>query len=52
MSLSDQRAAILEEKQEDFVSYTPLDRGILYIKCSKKKITLKPIYFWYILSNN
>lgn len=32
-SLSDQRSAILEEKQEDFVSYTPLDRGIdiLYI---------------------
>jgi len=28
MSLSDQRSAILEEKQEDFVSYTPLDRGI------------------------
>jgi len=26
MSLSDQRSAILEEKQEDFVSYTPLDR--------------------------
>ncbi|XP_025409244.1 insulin receptor substrate 1-B isoform X2 [Sipha flava] len=25
-SLSDQRSAIVEEKQEDFVSYTPLDR--------------------------
>ncbi|XP_050434568.1 insulin receptor substrate 1-B isoform X2 [Adelges cooleyi] len=25
-SLSDQRSAILEEKQEDFISYTPLDR--------------------------
>lgn len=29
MSLSDQRSAILEEKQEDFVSYTPLDRGTI-----------------------
>lgn len=28
-SLSDQRSAIVEEKQEDFVSYTPLDRGKL-----------------------
>ncbi|XP_050544148.1 uncharacterized protein LOC126907116 isoform X2 [Daktulosphaira vitifoliae] len=27
-SLSDQRSAILEEKNEDFVSYTPLDREI------------------------
>lgn len=27
-SLNDQRSAIVEEKQEDFVSYTPLDRGI------------------------
>lgn len=31
MSLSDQRSAILEEKQEDFVSYTPLDRGSLIV---------------------
>lgn len=31
LSLSDQRSAILEEKQEDFVSYTPLDRGIFIV---------------------
>jgi len=31
-SLNDHRSAILEEKQEDFVSYTPLDKGILVIK--------------------
>lgn len=30
-SLSDQKSAILEEKQEDFVPYTPLDRGIFII---------------------
>jgi len=27
-SLNDHRAAILEEKQEDFIPYTPLDKGI------------------------
>jgi len=32
-SLNDHRSAILEEKQEDFVSYTPLDKGIFVIKC-------------------
>lgn len=31
LSLSDQRSAILEEKQEDFVSYTPLDRGTIIV---------------------
>lgn len=30
-SLNDHRSAILEEKQEDFVSYTPLDKGIFVI---------------------
>lgn len=31
LSHNDQRSAILEEKQEDFVSYTPLDRGIFVV---------------------
>jgi len=30
-SLNDHRSAILEEKQEDFIPYTPLDKGIFVV---------------------